>query len=60
MEIESSVPTVAANRPVCILQLTCSQVGVNTRAHENQGAICILLTAFGYLVVVFLCNLAVH
>ena len=30
------------------------------RTHENEGAICIFLTALSYFVVVLLCNLAVH
>ena len=30
------------------------------RTHKNEGAIGILLAAFGYIIVVFLYNLAVH
>ena len=30
------------------------------RAYEDQGTICIFLTAFGYLVVIFLRDLTVH
>ena len=55
------VAMVAKNRPACV-----SQVGLRSytktlmRAHEYQNPICVSLTAFGHLVVFFLCKLGVH
>ncbi len=61
MEIVSNPPTVAANKPVCVLKLMRAVTSmVNMRAHKNQDTICISLTAFGYLSVVLLCNFAVY
>ena len=61
METVSNVPTVAANKPVCVLKVyVCNYIEMKTRTHKNEGAICIFLTTFCYVIVVLLYNLAVR